>query len=615
MKHPFKLLAAAVCALFVTATTHAQTIDFEVANLNEGDQIFDQFANGTCGVKFYLDSETSGLHPVLAEVGDQANGAYFAFEGVTGTECGNASTDIDMPLPGQNLGCKFLTDDSIVGSNPKDLIVVWENTTLACSGMLLDIDATEMWKITAIDPFGNTLADQTISAGDPGTGDGVATPWSFSNIGVIKKLVFSPTSNANFGLAFDNFNTCSAVEETCCGGGVNYQKNSDFEDGDVYFNSSYDYQPNIAFSSVAPKEYSIVNSTEAATISPNWNVTGSTTCSASDKFMVVNGRTNLSGQKVVWRNTYTLEPNREWVFCVNLKHLPQCAFDIIPQIEILAGGTVLNTATINTDSNDPCDWQLVSTPFSTVGNTGNVAYTFKIRLAENQLGDGNDLAIDDVSMREQGPGPAPNTAFTFTTQHQGPQTFGVSAIQAEVEDGCSYAWTVCEVDANRNCVPGTEMTHASWQNYPNNETFNGYEGTSVWHANLPNGSFLYGHRYMITYTASCPCSEVVSESQTITAIPPSPKMNGALDKDASLENLQVFPNPTQGAFTIELPANSEAPIAVQVLDTKGQSVVSRELESGQREWKVQLPQLAEGVYLLQITNGTEMRTEKLIVRY
>lgn len=50
----------------------------------------------------------------------------------------------------------------------------------SASGVVLDIDYSERFTIEARDSAGDVLELVTIAAGDPGTGDGIATPWGFS---------------------------------------------------------------------------------------------------------------------------------------------------------------------------------------------------------------------------------------------------------------------------------------------------------------------------------------------------------------------------------------------------------------------------------------------------
>ncbi len=616
MKQTLQGFLILTCSFFFCFSLHAQTIDFEVANLSEGDVIHSQFSGGSCGVKFYLGSETSGIFPVLAEVGDQAGGAYFAFQGPMGNLCTGVNTQIDMPAPNQNVDCKFLTDDGVVSPNPMDLVIVWDNNTIQCSGYLLDIDGSESFTIEAYDVGGSLLASQVINTSTPGSGDGLATYWSFSNIGVIKKVIIGPSGGGNFGLAFDNFSTCSLQEEDCCGTGDNYQHNSDFELGQSGFTSTYTYQSTIAANSVIPKEYSIVNGPQLTSINPNWNITGATTCTPADRFMFVNGRTTQTTAKVVWKNTLVLPENKDYFFCAQLKNLPACAFDILPTVDIMAGPVVLTTATINVDPNNPCEWQLVSAPYSTQGNGGPVSVAFKIRLHETGIGDGNDLAIDDVTLREKSNSSIPTSFNTTIFPLPGTPYFYLQADHPKIDSDCEYAWSVCQINtATGECIPGTELTHSSWQNYPNFEFFYGYNGTNVYDPNSGPGLFSFENFYKITLTIKCPCSDLVSESQIVGGEPTHKIGNPTGGNDHILDRISIFPNPSTGNFTLELNEVAENAVDIQVLDAKGSEILDHQLTSGHKSWNIVMPQVSEGVYLIRMSSGDVVKTQKLVIKH
>lgn len=611
MKNTLKLFFLFLCGSMLIPQLQAQTIDFETASYSEGTIIFDQYSGGDCGVKFYFEVPNSTSYPTIAEVGGTSAAV---FDGPLGTECGVSSTMVDMPSPNQNVGCKFLTD-ALGNSTPgHPIIVVWDNTTLACSGDLLDIDGTGTCKIEAYDANGNMIANLSLNSSSTNAGNGNATPWSFSNVGVIKSIAFYPDNG--YKVALDNFSPCASAPASCCGSGTNIVKNGDFVYGDQYFGSAYSSTANpIGPSSVVPQEYAVINSTQLGIINPNWNAMGNTNCTVGDRFMLVNGRTTLSGGKVVWRQTVTLDPGKDWVFCANLKNLPACAFDILPEIEILVGGTVINTATIQTDPNDPCDWQLVSTPYSTVGNSVPATVIFKIRLDETGYGDGNDVAIDEVSLKEDLPSPAPSTAFTHTVTPINSSTFNVTASHPGLSSDCIYIWSVCEVDNQANCIAGTELTSSTWQTNLTNQQFDGYNGTDVWQSNLPEGVFTYGKRYKITLTAQCACSEVGTTEQTVSAVysPRLGNFSNPAAEAATIEQVQLYPNPSQGNITIELPGVGEEDIEIRIFNEKGQTVLNRSLSKGQSSWNLDLPELASGLYLVKMHMGQTTKTEKLIV--
>ncbi|MCH5376961.1 MAG: hypothetical protein JJ992_23595, partial [Planctomycetes bacterium] len=113
----------------------------------------------------------------------------------------------------------FLTDsDGTIAGTSATLIVTYTTPTSSVSGVILDVDGQstggatpgdEQWTIEAVDPNGQVLQTLVITAGDPGTGDGAATPWSFDvGAALISQVRFINTGTAlaaASGFALDNF--------------------------------------------------------------------------------------------------------------------------------------------------------------------------------------------------------------------------------------------------------------------------------------------------------------------------------------------------------------------------------------------------------------------------
>lgn len=205
MKTASTLFASTILALAVCPNADAALINFEtipgVGTPTEGLSINTQFL-ASAGVSFSLEG---GGFPVIAQVGAPQT-AFFPD---------------DTPLPGQGTGQFFLTDDGVVVGNPLPLIISYAAPVSQASGVILDIDgefssAPEIYTIEARDVSDSVLSSVVISAGDPGAGDQLATPWSFdlgaADIFSIRIVAFRAGNN-NVGLAFDNFNTNSAIPE------------------------------------------------------------------------------------------------------------------------------------------------------------------------------------------------------------------------------------------------------------------------------------------------------------------------------------------------------------------------------------------------------------------
>lgn len=210
----------------------------------------------------------------------------------------------------------------------------------------------------------------------------------------------------HWGYAYvDDFCTadCGGVEppHPICGSGPNLIRNGDFEAGDSEIGSDLLYEPAPdAPGSVRPGEYSIVNGAQAGTISPTWLVHDHESCNATGKFLVVNGATGRTGSRRIWSQTISVTPGTAYRFCAHLRNLPQCVLDVKPKVE-LRFSSPEDGVVVNADPGDSCDWQRQSRRI--VIPAGVVSLTAEIWLDESGEGDGNDLAVDDISLKIEGP--------------------------------------------------------------------------------------------------------------------------------------------------------------------------------------------------------------------
>jgi hypothetical protein len=196
-------IIVALLAFALPRPTSAAIVDFEsipgVGAPTEGLVISNQFF-ATAGITFALEG---GGNPVIAQMGPPTT----AFEGFGGAG--------DTPAPGQGIGSFFLTDDGILsGLTSPPLIVNYIVPTATASGVILDIDFDETFSIDARDSSGAVLQTITIQAGDPVTGNGMATPWSFNRSSAdVWSIRFagSRTAAGAFGLGFDNFDAGTAA--------------------------------------------------------------------------------------------------------------------------------------------------------------------------------------------------------------------------------------------------------------------------------------------------------------------------------------------------------------------------------------------------------------------
>lgn len=629
----------ALLSLFTPSLYSQQVIDFENLNLNEGDPIFDQYGQGECGVRFYIGDPANNQHPVLTRVGSP----MIAFQGPTFTSapaCGTGITRDDMPDPSANVGCWFLTDDGILGGSSSEIRVLYNTPTTQCSGDLIDIDGTEVWKIEAYSS-GTLIASQTFTVANATPGDGMATPWQFNLSQTLDELRFTVTkpNGGGIGIAFDNFSACSIPSNTCCPG-KNLIENGDFNDGNSGFFSSYSYEPNIALHSVLQNEYTVTNSTGASEISDCWRVTDAATCDEDGRFMVINGNTCSKSSQIVWSSSVGVEEETDYQFCAFFKNLPNCCFDALPNVTVLISGQSAISQTINTGP-DPCDWQLLAQTF----NSGpNGFLNISILLDDAPGWDGNDLAIDEISLKEI---PQVAVAQTFFNPGMAPvigsNLFTLNAAPLNpVGDGCDFFWEVCELDASGNCIASTVVINpSSWQTIPT--TFPGYVGTSTL-SGTAAGVFDGNKSYRVVYGVVCEC-ETENRSAWIWDPTPSPNhkpggyflesendaqgtwryvpsnqddsQNKAISEDSDLIGLEIIPNPASNQATLRYNLASQESVSLQLVNSEGQVVFKvpvNDQQKGDHQQELELSDLAAGIYLVRMEIGERTLVRKLIIQ-
>ena len=261
-------------------------------------------------------------------------------------------------------------------------------------------------------------------------------------------------------LGFDNICIvpCSTSESYCCPL-PNQIINGNFELGNTAFTSNYSFNNAGTISSLLPKDYNVCNGQTAAAICKGWDIQDNTSCNYQNgSFLVVNGNTNQNNNinNIIWEQTnIALEVDSQYRFCAYAKDLSQCCFNKIPRIRIQSiPGGITPWININTNTADPCDWQEISRSFTATSNS----VTIRILIDETAVGDGNDLAIDDISLHKL---PKPN--FDFTHQFNGSSCtasiYNITNADDVLIPTCEYKWAVAEL-SNINpltILPGSVM--------------------------------------------------------------------------------------------------------------------------------------------------------------
>lgn len=294
----------------------------------------------------------------------------------------------------------------------------------------------------------------TVPAGTYTVSEVMQTGWSAT----------TPTGGSQAGLTVAAnsiqqviFGNCPNPPKEWCCPGENLIRNGDFEAGNTGFTSQYTFNGTATAGATLPGQYNIVTGAQALAISSGWTAQDPGTCSnASGKFMAVNGATTGSGRRVIWEQTIPVKEWGRYKFCAMAKNMKQCAFDVLPKLDVefsLPFGNITHTLNVPAA---PCNWYKIEKGLDNwgYGNSLNI----KIFLHESQPGDGNDLALDDIALIEIPVCPVSAATFQITTQGLTSATYQVSATSATTPQCDKVWWKVCEWDMSANaCVSGTEM--------------------------------------------------------------------------------------------------------------------------------------------------------------
>lgn len=517
-------------------------------------------------------------------------------------------------------------------SNVHPVIAIYNGSTPMNSTMIASFSGNIT--ITENDGWVHVCAPISFSSGDilPSNGDGnwnnfsgvqTSADWNalLSNVGGITfgtDIAGSGAQTEIIGVDNICIEDCSNVltpsnEGAYCCDSINLITNGNFEDA-INLDFISDYADNPA---VYPGNFSVASSAAPfnANVSDHSFCTDQLLYPSNDQFLLVNGHTQQSGGNstaVIWEHVLSdLDTNSTYKFCANFKNMLQCTFDILPIVSIEANGIGIGSSTtISTDATDPCDWTLVSENFSTGQNT---SVTLQIILDQTGNGDGNDLAIDDISVSK-----LIDPELSITVQHQGSPDHIVASVNTidVVDDGlhCSdslYEWGVAEVF---NYAPGNIVTsQILWKPAPFwalTTTFPTYsfDPTKMYMIVLRTptcGCYDEGYTFQLTYNFRPMAIQMTPEQELsiIESIRNGTISNGEAisatgELNEGFDDLILYPNPVENSFSISLKGNSLK--TVEVLSLTGQVLLSKNYSDAKAEEILDISQLASGIYLIKV---------------
>jgi hypothetical protein len=412
---------------------------------------------------------------------DCAIGGHFGYAYVDDF-CGSQCERFEL-LPGLRCGLGTLCFDSF-GMGSVTITLDFLQSGHVIDSMVSPVLAGESRYCFPIDP--SKIIDLSTA---PGGFDFVATARFVSGTTISEKYIGMKPAGVDPGLDNDYRIVCTG----CCPS-PNLLANGDFEAGIDGIVSSYD----AAAEATMPRLYAVV---EAG-------------CGNNGKSMVVNGATGVTEgpeSRLVWSQTVPVEPGTEYRFCAHLRNRPQCGFDVLPQVELrLTPADVTDAVPIEVACGDE--------PFLLSGAIripeGVTSLTPAIWLLETGQGDGNDLAIDDVSLQQTTPADPKYGLLSIVKSAVAGGSYNVSATPMHGQP-FEFSWEVCEIDGAGDCVAGTRVANPPQWRTTGAFDFPGYGGTSTL-SGTSAGAFDATKKYRITYAIFGLCT---SRSESIWALP------------------------------------------------------------------------------------------------
>jgi hypothetical protein len=82
---------------------------------------------------------------------------------------------------------------------------------------------------------------------------------------------------------------------------------------------------------------------------------------------------------------------------------------------------------------------------------------------------------------------------------------------------------------------------------------------------------------------------------------------------SGLSSFDILPNPNNGNFMLSLKNNFKNQIDIDIISILGSTVWSSKIPAGKQQLKVDLPELVQGVYLVQITENNKKHYKKMVI--
>jgi hypothetical protein len=186
-------------------------------------------------------------------------------------------------------------------------------------------------------------------------------------------------------------------------------------------------------------------------------------------------------------------------------------------------------------------------------------------------------------------------------------------------DGNFRTQTKVWIDWNQNCSfddPGEEYDLGEADNVPNGATANSgmmitVPATAATGSTTMRVSTKYTPRNNIVFPTSCEnnadaeVEDYRVDVQNTLSVP-----------DATIEDFAIFPNPSNGSFTVNFTADSSEKVTITVFDIRGRSIFERKYDNTTTSFneEVNIGSAAAGMYMVRVNDGARVSTKKIIIQ-
>ncbi len=354
--------------------------------------------------------------------------------------------------------------------------------------------------------------------------------------------------------------------------------NGDFESGNNGFSSQYTFSD---IPTISPGSYGVLNVDQATKVCENWLVSDPI-CTGDGSFLIANGQTNqpVGTSTLLWAQTLGSLEGGEYVLCFDAKNLPSCCFDILPILLIEIGNQQFQVE-VSAESGD-CDWMSISLPYELLYSPSSL--TINISILEDGLGDGNDVALDNIQfgLKPQMDLGATILATSGAATGVVGSIWDITPFDDQIGDGCQFQWSI------------NGITNPDW-------------GLTT---DFPGHYWLENQLYAITLAVDdCDCLD--DDSITINVEFVNKKFiiygdNKGGKSKSSNSKITIRPNPAKDIVFIEGLVGTSL---ITLYNSRGVEIRTEKIEN---EFRVDM--LPKGAYYVKIQNNESVEIKTLTIQ-